>query len=74
MAQATTDRVTVLASDHPEADRVLTPAALGSSASLHDEFDERRRMLLRERDERQARIRAGEMPDFLESTRGGAGR
>jgi malate synthase len=70
MAQATTDRVSVLASDHPEADRVLTPAALRFLTSLHDEFDERRRMLLRERDERQARIRAGEMPDFLESTRG----
>jgi malate synthase len=68
MAQATTERVTVRGADHPDAERVLTPAALDFLRNLHDAFDARRRDLLRARDDRQARITAGEMPDFLEST------
>jgi malate synthase len=67
--ETTADRVTVRGSDHPDASRVLTPGALTFIRDLHDEFDARRRALLAERDERQARIRSGEMPDFLESTR-----
>ena len=47
---------------------ILTPEALDFVAQLHRRFDPRRKELLRERDLRQARIDAGEMPDFLPST------
>jgi malate synthase len=68
MAQATTERVTLLGTDHPDAERVLTPAALAFLRDLHDAFDGRRRELLADRDEREARIRAGELPHFLAAT------
>jgi malate synthase len=48
---------------------VLTEDALGFLAGLHREFEGTRGELLRNRAERQERIRAGEMPDFLEQTR-----
>jgi malate synthase len=69
MGQATRDRVITHAGDHPDAARVLTPAALEFLGALHDRFESRRQELLRTRDQRQDRIRAGEMPDFLEETR-----
>ncbi len=47
---------------------VLTPEALDFVAGLHREFGSRRLMLLRLRDERQARLDAGELPDFLSAT------
>jgi len=50
------------------AGEVLTPAALDFVASLQREFGPRREQLLRTRDERQARIDGGEMPDFLAAT------
>jgi malate synthase len=68
MAQTTTDRVTVRGAAHPDAERVLTPAALTFLRDLHDAFDDRRRKLLARRAEREARIRAGDLPDFLEAT------
>jgi malate synthase len=49
---------------------VLTPEALDLVASLEREFGERRVELLRARTERQERLSAGELPDFLEETRG----
>jgi malate synthase len=53
----------------PHADEVLTPDALSFVAQLHRSFNPRRRRLLGERQERQARFDAGELPDFLPNTR-----
>ena len=47
------------------ADEVLTPDALRFAADLHRHFDAERQRLLGDRRERQARLDAGEMPDFL---------
>src|SRR5438309_3939172 len=47
---------------------VLTPQALGFVARLHREFGARRQELLRLREERQTRIDAGELPQFLVTT------
>ena len=47
---------------------VLTPDALSFVASLQREFGGRRTELLAARQERQARIAAGELPDFLAET------
>ena len=48
---------------------VLTPEALEFVATLQREFGGRRLELLRLRDERQARLDAGESPDFLPATK-----
>jgi malate synthase len=50
--------------------RILTPEALAFSAELQREFNPTRLELLAARAERQDRIAAGELPDFLEGTRG----
>jgi malate synthase len=47
---------------------VLTPLALQLLASLHRRFNPRRLELLRARAERQLRLDAGELPDFLPAT------
>ena len=62
---ATTERVEVKGPVKGRASEVLTPEALDFVASLQRDFGERREQLLRARDERQARIDSGEMPDFL---------
>jgi malate synthase len=51
---------------HPE---ILTPEALAFLANLHRTFDQRRRDLLAAREARQARLDAGEKPDFLAETK-----
>jgi malate synthase len=48
-----------------DADEVLTPDALAFVAQLHRHFNPERQRLLADRAARQARIDAGEMPDFL---------
>jgi malate synthase len=53
----------------PDAAGVLTPDALELVAVLERELGARREELLAARVERQARIAAGELPDFLEETR-----
>lgn len=53
---------------HPLTDQLLTPAARDFVAQLEMAFGERRRQLLQLRDERQAAIDAGQMPDFLPET------
>jgi malate synthase len=53
----------------PDEAGVLTPEALDLVVALEREFAGRREELLRARAERQERIQAGELPDFLESTR-----
>ncbi|HEY4025139.1 MAG TPA: malate synthase A [Candidatus Dormibacteraeota bacterium] len=50
-------------------EEILTSEALAFVAELHRRFDARRQELLRARDERQARIEAGETPTFLPETR-----
>jgi malate synthase len=50
------------------AEAVLTPEALGFVAQLHRSFNRRRQRLLGERQDRQARFDAGELPDFLPNT------
>jgi malate synthase len=53
----------------PRQDEVLTDGALAFVADLERHFGRRRRELLRDRAERQRRLEAGEMPDFLAETR-----
>lgn len=53
----------------PDYEAILTPEAVEFVAKLAQAFDSRRKELLITRQQRQARINAGEMPDFLESTR-----
>jgi malate synthase len=50
-------------------DEILTTEALEFVAGLQRTFDERRRSLLAARAERQERLDAGELPDFLDVTR-----
>ncbi|MVN86449.1 malate synthase A [Deinococcus sp. HMF7620] len=47
---------------------LLTPEALAFVAELHRRFEGRRRALMAEREARQARLDAGELPDFLPET------
>jgi len=54
---------------HPGFEHILTPDALALVAKLHQAFEPRRRELLAARVMRQARIDAGEMPDFLLETK-----
>jgi malate synthase len=66
---ATTEQVEVKGPVAGRAREVLTPEALDFVARLQREFGGRREQLLRARDERQVRLDAGEMPDFLDSTK-----
>ncbi|MBX6396604.1 MAG: malate synthase A, partial [Alicyclobacillaceae bacterium] len=52
----------------PDFAEILTPEALEFVASLHRNFDKTRKSLLKKREERQAEIDAGRMPDFLPET------
>ena len=54
---------------HPGYEIILTADALAFVAKLHHAFNGRRLELLQARAARQARIDAGEMPDFLTETR-----
>jgi len=54
---------------HERYDEVLTEDALGLLAELHRTFDARRRSLLAERAERDARLAAGGTLDFLAETK-----
>ncbi len=63
-----TEGVQVLAPVTAEYAEILTPGALQFVATLVREFSGRREELLRRRAERQARLDAGEWPDFLPET------
>src|SRR5438552_17202377 len=65
---ATTQQVQLKHKVEGRMGEVLTPQALGFVARLQREFGGRRQELLRLRDERQTRIEAGEMPQFLVTT------
>jgi len=62
--------VQVLGPMHDRYDEVLTPEALGLIASLHREFDGRRRELLEQRRQRVAELADGSLLDFLPETSG----
>lgn len=49
---------------------ILSGEALGFVADLHEQFNPERQRLLVARGQRQRRIEAGEMPDFLAATEG----
>jgi malate synthase len=66
---AVTTDIDVLAEVRPEWDEILSDEALGFVAALHKEFNPRRRELLAKREERKARLDAGELPDFLPETK-----
>ena len=69
MTSTSTAGVTLTRPDAPYADEILTPQALNFVGQLHRSFNPRRLRLLAERDARQARFDAGELPDFLPNTR-----
>jgi malate synthase len=68
-ASITTGGVEVLGPADEADERVLAADALAFVAELHREFNPVRSELLAARAERQERISAGELPDFLEATR-----
>jgi malate synthase len=61
--------VQITADVSPEMAEILTPDALALVATLHREFESRRRELLEARVARAARLDAGELPDFLPETK-----
>ena len=65
---ATTEQVQLTNKVEGRAGEVLTPQALAFVAALQRRFGPRREELLRLRDERQLRLDAGEMPQFLVTT------
>src|SRR5260370_36776003 len=68
MTMATTEQVRLKRKGEGRAGEVLTPQALAFVGRLQREFGSRRQELLRLRDERQRRLDAGEMPQFLVTT------
>jgi len=62
------DRIEILGAVSDTFATVLTPAALDFVAGLHRAFDARRQELLRRREQRQAELAAGKLPDFLPET------
>ena len=65
---AATEQVKLKGPVSGRASEVLTPEALEFVAGLQREFGGRRLELLKARDERQARLDAGEAPQFLDGT------
>src|ERR1700682_4120896 len=64
----TTEQIVLNGPNQGRSTEVLTPEALAFVARLQREFGARRLELLRKRDERQARLDAGEQPQFLAET------
>src|SRR6202171_2967588 len=65
---ATTEQIALKGPSEGRSTEVLTPDALAFVARLQSAFGDRRAELLRLREERQARLDAGEMPDFPSTT------
>ncbi len=65
---ATTAQVVLKGPNEGRSSEVLTPAALAFVARLQRQFGNRRVELLGQREERQARLDAGEAPQFLADT------
>src|SRR5437879_13007505 len=68
VAMATTQHVQLKGAVEGRASEVLTPKALEFVARLRRQFGARRQELPRLRDERQTRIEAAEVPQFLGTT------
>jgi malate synthase len=68
MIPKTLEGVTIHGDISPEYGEILTPEAVHFVARLARQFNSQRRLLLQRRIERQARIDAGELPDFLPDT------
>jgi len=68
MAQALPQGVEINAPLSAEFDTILTTEALALVATLHRQFDARRRELMAARIKRQAELDAGKLPDFLPQT------
>jgi malate synthase len=66
---ASTEKVELKGPVSGRAAEVLTPEALEFVAGLQREFGGRRLELLKQRDERQAGLDAGELPEFLPATK-----
>src|SRR5487761_47558 len=66
---ASTEQIALKGPNDGRSTELLTPEALAFIARMQREFGDRRLELLRMRDERQARLDAGEMPEFPASTR-----
>src|ERR1700694_3407935 len=62
---ATAEQVVLKGPNEGRSTEVLTPEAMAFVARLQREFGQRRLELLKARDEREARIVAGELPQFL---------
>ncbi|WP_064196466.1 MULTISPECIES: malate synthase A [Emticicia] len=69
MRTNTDTSVDILGEVKPAYETILTPEAIDFIIGLHKRFNWRREDLLTQRQERQHRIDAGEMPNFLESTK-----
>src|SRR5919109_3570809 len=69
MQSISADGVEVTAEVTPEFAQILTPDALAFVAKLQREFGSRRDDALQQRQDRQLRFDAGEMPDFLPETK-----
>jgi malate synthase len=65
---ATTAQVVLKGANEGRSTEVLTSEALAFVARLQRQFGSRRLELLRQRDERQSRLDAGEAPQFLVDT------
>src|ERR1700682_932637 len=65
----TTEQIVLNGPNQGRSTEVLTPEALAFVARLQREFGARRLELLQKRDERQARLDAGESPQFLAETK-----
>ena len=65
----TATEISIAGSPFERAGEMLSPEALAFVALLQREFGPRRRELLAARSERWARLKAGELPDFLPETR-----
>jgi malate synthase len=63
------DHVTITAPLGDAFETILTPDAQRFLVALHQKFDTRRHELLAKRHERQKRLDAGELPDFLPETK-----
>jgi malate synthase len=68
-AQAMNDKLQIKGTMTPEYQAILTPEVAAFIADLAGQFTGRRDALLKKRVERQKRIDAGEMPDFLPQTK-----
>ncbi|KGR89763.1 malate synthase [Ureibacillus massiliensis 4400831 = CIP 108448 = CCUG 49529] len=69
MEQTISEKLNITGKLTDEAKEILTPEALEFIVSLHEKFNERRKVLLNKRQERQKRLDNGERLNFLEETK-----